>query len=361
MRLRKFILLMLFANSICFGEAISDQNSVSDLNSDPIFIAVNKMRVNRNKINKILIDADPNTVLEAYPDTIIETETNIVKGFPNIFKVKLKGLGAVPGLTIFDERFDVAIIFRSKMKNKLFVINSRGLIIEESLKDESGKIIYTRERGLSQIVMSQKDNRAMLLDISSLSPVYSHSVNFSDIPPGDYTVYIILFDYSRTSCKVSNTTPVRIIEPTEIETKYLKSVKNDKKWSDILRTNLPISRTGLNNITPEARKQMEFHLLLSDILSSKLPVKDFPLETLQSMPVPDYLLSEKESLLFELKLISGKIKDDDAALKSFIEKHPELKWRIDDVKTNGGDFLFHKIFLEKWKPQRALETADANF
>jgi hypothetical protein len=360
MRMLKPVILILIINPICFGDPNNDQNAISDINSGlnqnqniaelrKLEDDFKRMYVDLNKLNGILVNADPNIVLEEYPGTNIETEPNIIKGFPCIFKIRVKNRSYVSKFSLFDESFDIAVIFRSKEKNKLFIVRSRGPTIEESLKDEHGRIVYTRERGLSQIVMSQKDSRAMLLDISSLRIVSTHSTNFSDIPPGDYTVYAILFDDSRTLCKVSNTISVRLIEPTETEKIYLKEAKDNKKWSEILRENLPISKIGIENLTPQARKQMEFHLLLSDILSSKLSLKDMPIEKLQAISVPDYLLPEKESLIYELKLVSGKIKEDDKGLTNFIDKHLELKWRFDDIKSKGGDFLYQKVEAEKGK------------
>lgn len=378
MILRKFIPLILFANSFFLAEAIGYQNSVSDTNSDSNsgqnFVELRRrakdsdrmfveMAADLDKIHRILTYSDPNITIESDPNTFIETEPNIVKGFPAIFKVTIQGKDYVPKLTIFSKMFSISIILKSREINKIYKISSSGPILIETMKNGGGIV---RERDTPLFFMTEKEKRTMIFDLCSLS-------SLNDIPAGDYLAYIILFNFETQSPdiglrfpKVSNTIPVRIIQPTIAERQYLNEIQvSEKNWwvgwySVLTMKDMPILKNNVDNLTSIAKKQLEFYLLLSEILPSDKTIKNVSIDLLRSLPVPDYLLPEKESILFEVKLLSGVIKEDDAALKSFIDKYPELKWRFDDIKSNGGDFLFHKIFLEKMYHQSVSKTADAN-
>ncbi len=274
----------------------------------------------------------------------ISGDRKAVKGFPVIVKIRARGPLLAPKITLFDETAEIRVTIASKTdKRRYFIKSTKGM--DMTMMTRNGERIDTGRR-MFQIFVPDKEERTMLSDISSLRSELGNSTIFMDIYPGEYSVSV---EFPSAGEK-SNSIEVEIREPLKEDKEFLKKILSvgmirmgdyGVNWSRFLKNAMRIPASELNGISKTAQRQIKFHLLLSDVLSSESMLRDIPTETLEMISVPDYLEPEKKSLLLEIDILSGK--SATKKIKSELrDQNPDLLWRLQDIISSGWNFIRYK-------------------
>jgi hypothetical protein len=273
---------------------------------------------------------------------LIYSEPKVVKGFPAILKISASGPQTVSKMSLFDEFSNIEIELLSYKERLKYTIKSTNLGIEYHMTDEEGNAIDP-DKSLFYSDVPENSKRDMIIDLGTIRPEIGIGTILDDIPPGKYAVRIRFSSLDR----VSNSLDIEFIEPSKNENDFLQKavtvgteLRRGKgiNWSMFLIERIKMPKEGFEKLSDIAKSQLQFHTLLSKILSANLLLQEDELKDIETLPVPDYLEPEKQFLILEISMKLGK-PDIEEKKKSFIEKYPNLKWRFNDIKDHGYSFL----------------------
>lgn len=278
---------------------------------------------------------------EKKSEILLESPDTLVKGFPAILRVTATGPCVIPKMSLLNELGRVSVKLTSEKGGKVFVISSnRGRELTVTTPQGIRRDSIAQKMFLT--TLSEGEKRTMLIDLWSLRPEVGEGTLLNDVPVGKYSLTISF----PSSGKRSNAVAVQVLNPTEDEKKFLDGIRDEGvlsrgvgvNWSKFLRDQLIFPKHNFPTLREEVRKQLQFHILLSRVLTMQ-PLSRQKVKTLE---VPKYLSAEKECLLIEIDTITEG-KRAERKRKTFLDKHPGLKWRLG--KTNEaeiGDFLEHR-------------------
>ena len=277
-------------------------------------------------------------------NVLIEVGEKATKGFPVILRVTARGPQRVPKMTVFDYWGDIAVQFVSKTDGAEYVISSsRG--VDVMITSPEGVRHDEIARRMWNVSLKEDEERAMLMDVSSLRPESGIGTILDDVPPGEYTISV-QFSYSK---KKSNSVDIALLEPSETERDLVHEIlkkgvlkrRQGVNWSKFLRANIALPPNSLQKIRAHTRSQMQFHDLLSRVLSREMYLRT----ELEVLPVPEYLNVEKACLLLELDTTTED-KDVGKRREALLIRHPDVRWRFENVESGTTQFL-----KWRWKEQ----------
>ena len=100
----------------------------------------------------------------------------------------------------------------------------------------------------------------------------------------------------------------------------------------------------LADVSPTAKRQIGFHLFLSQVLASKTPVVELSVDKLKVIPVPKYLEPEKNVVLLEIEKATSK-PGAEKRITDFVKDNPGQGWCFRNVGPDGhfeGGYLRYK-------------------
>ena len=113
-------------------------------------------------------------------------------------------------------------------------------------------------------------------------------------------------------------------------------------WAKVLGNAVPLHDLELKTLSQEAKQQVSFHVLLSSVLSSPIPVKDIDTKKLSALPVPQYLQPDKTSFILEIKILAGEGKQRENEIAALLKIEPGLQWRMQAAQDGEADWLGYK-------------------
>jgi hypothetical protein len=291
------------------------------------------------------------------PNPVIETDPNLVLGFPAVVKVRFTGPVCVPDLSINSIFADLAAVFVSKSDGSTFTIQSIGPE-QQFLVQFHGGLVHPQPRWT---LIPEGEKRDLIFDLCYLKPRGSAYPNLRQIPPDKYSLYLQFGqgqvhpdDLKRNlhGCRVrlsgmhTKAVPVTLIEPSRKEKEFLQRMK--KRYISIhypraLRQ-WEIPSEELADVSPTAKRQIGFHLFLSQVLASKTPVGELSVDKLKLIPVPKYLEPEKKAVLLEIEKATDK-SGAEKRITDFVKDNPGQGWRFRNVGYDGhfeGGYLRYK-------------------
>lgn len=285
------------------------------------------------------------------PNIFIVAEPNVVKGFPVLVKVKARGPQPVPILDYYRDVANINVFLVSRNTEDKYTIRSYEIADDDWAMPGGGFVSDGRHE--FEVELQENEERTILFDLATLRPGIRAGTILYDVPPGKYDLSIQF----RLSGVNSNSIPVEILGPSHDEEQFLertgKLVANDflkngsgVSWGRFLQVGLEISADDWNKLSKVAQMQCQFHALLSKVLASESPVKDIKIEPLRSIPVPEYLEPEKEFLFIEMEKASGKDVAEKAS--ALLQKNRGLRWRLEEVNSQGVNLLGPRQYLE-WR------------
>ena len=275
---------------------------------------------------------------------LLQAESRVVKGFPVILRITARGPQRVPKLTLFSGTGEVRVRLVSTGTGTEYVISSTGGM-DTTVKDEDGERRDDIARNMRLASVGTNEERTMLLDLFSLRPEIGRGTILDQVPPGKYKVSVRF----PSSGQESNSVDLEMVAPTDKEKEFLAQVVklgrtvrcgSGVHWCRIFEQRVRIPKDSMDELTETAKRQLAFHVLLSDALLSDAKTEALPTAQMKDAAVPEYLEPEKRFLLFELNTVSGRSKDTDFAR---LEKDcPGLRWRLDALRSNGRVFRRYK-------------------
>lgn len=273
---------------------------------------------------------------------MIQSVSTTTKGFPCILKITANGPGALPAATLYDETLPIQVKFVSITNDRTYTLtSSRGndLIITtpEGDRRDSDK----QEMWFTTVEAGKQ--KSILVDLASIRPELGRGTLLDDIPPGEYGLSV---SFPGKTVQ-SNSIQIRIVPPGEKEQQFLTDILRqgtfnrgkNVNWSKVLRNHPNLSPDKLDLLSPTTKEQVAFHMLLSELTSKKtLGATDE--DAVKTTPLPKFLEPEKECLLYEVGVATGK--RDEAKSNELTSKYPDLQWRLQEIKANGKTFLLSK-------------------
>ena len=292
------------------------------------------------------------------PNAVIETDPNLVLGFPAVVKVRFTGPVRVPDLSINSIFADLAAVFVSKSDGSTFTIQSIGPE-QQFLMLFHDTMVHPQPRWT---LIPEGEKRDLIFDLCYLKPRGSVYPNLRQIPPGKYSLYLQFGQHQvhpddlrknlhgsrvRLSGMHTNAVPVTLIEPSRKEKEFLQRIKKKQyrliPWVRALRRR-EIPSEELADVSPTAKRQIGFHLFLSQVLASKTPVGELSVDKLKVIPVPKYLEPEKNVVLLEIEKATDK-SGAEKRITDFVKDNPGQGWRLRNVGPDGhfeGGYLRYK-------------------
>lgn len=307
----------------------------------------------------IFLDLTPDTIAGSQtseivlPNAVIETDPNLILGFPAVVKVRLTGPVYVPDLSIRTSFANLAAVLVSQSDGSTITIQSVGP--ESRLVVQShGGIAHPKPRWT---LIPEGEKRDMIFDLCYLKVRGSAFPQLREVPPGKYSLYLrfgqsevdprdLKEDLHASRVRLSgmhtNAVTVTLIEPSEKDKEFLRRIRKEHiliPWSRALWMEFPA--VELDSVSPMARRQMGFHLFLSQVVASKTPVDELPVDKLRAIPVSKHLEPEKRGVLLEIEKATGKT-EVDKRISDFLNDYPGQRWRFKDLGRGG---YFSRGFL----------------
>jgi hypothetical protein len=196
-----------------------------------------------------------------------------------------------------------------------------------------------------QVPVSAGTRRSILLDLSSLRPEKSFPgwTVLADVPPGEYEVKVSIPEVNAQAA----TFRMNIIAPTQDEQQFLSDMKKDNlglrneiAWNRVLGSDTPFPRATWDRLSQRTKDQTAFHRLLADLNVSNTSFGTNDLSTIATTPLPKFIEPERDCLLYEVTIATGK--NDEAEASKLMKQYPDLEWRLQDIKTDKKSFLRNK-------------------
>lgn len=282
----------------------------------------------------------------------IQSIATATRGFPCVLKVTVRGPAYVPNACLGDELASIRLRFTSVASGEIYrVASSRGM--DTTITTPEGVRRDDLAERMWQVAVKEGEQRSILLDVASLRPELGRGYLFHDVPPGEYEVTAEF----ALSGNPSNTIRMRIVPPTAEEEAFLTDLRSRGAfvrgqailWSRVLGSGVRLPSDKWDRLSPTTKEQTAFHRLLADLnaLDKKLGPDDE--NTIKTTPLPKFLEPERECLLHEATIATGK--SDEAEASRLVKQYPDLEWRLQEIKTGKKDFLrYKKATADKGKP-----------
>jgi hypothetical protein len=315
----------------------------------------------------------------------IEALPKVVKGFPVIIKVIIKGPQIIHGFSIYDNDIPIKVYLISKSDGREYVIKSQ--------RSNHG---FFENYILPPLEIPDGKQYTMMFDLWSLSPYLWTDTSLYDIPPAKYKLFLelqlpgsfaanhdnvtkedllkingisniieTLLHPSKTL--KSNIIDIELIEPTKKENDFLRKVikscskyylssKEKTDWSEFLQKNINITDEDMQTLSKVSEDQISLHKLISDVNIADEKSRSKSIIDVNNAKLPRFFEPERQLLLLALKGESPEER------KYFLIKYPELLLHIDRFDSNEIHFLVGKeiksliIEAKKYKPNSSKEN-----
>lgn len=272
----------------------------------------------------------------------VQSVQTVTRGFPCILKIEIGGPAHAPTASLHDELASIRIELTASTNHQTYRIgSSRGMDITVTSADGIRRDNIAEQ--MWQVPVSAGTKRSILLDLASLRPEFGQGTVFTDVPPGEYDVKVRLPGVSAQATALR----MKVVTPTEDEQQCLSDLKQDCLvrnkaliWSRVLGSGIRLPRDKWDRLSPTTKEQTAFHMLLADLLAPDKTLGPGDENTVKATPLPKFLEPERECLLHEVRMATGK--SDEAEASRLMKQYPDLEWRLQDIKTGKKSFLRNK-------------------
>lgn len=265
------------------------------------------------------------------------------KGFPYILKITLDGPGIIPTATLYDETLPIRVTLDAVGTGRTYAMSSsKGMDVV--ITTPEGERRDTDNQGMWQMPVERGKQQSILVDLASIRPELGRGTLFDDVEPGEYDIAVTL----PGNAMRSKTIRVRVVVPDAAEQQFLAevlkqgpfSLAKGVNWSKALRSRVRIPADKWDRLSAATKEQTAFHRLLADLNAPDKTLGPDDENTVKTTPLPKFLEPEKDCLLYEVAVATGKSDTSEAA--RLMRQYPDLEWRLRDIQIGKKDFLRYK-------------------